>query len=277
MGRIPPDGCVFQTNLPDGALFLIWIRAALPGRCALFLKICREKGREPERARRPATRRRRAGGSLSFWGGGGGSLPRPWPPGGGRAACGRPTLSIAQRRKNRGTPPKKQRSGGCPKRKTAAGKRSDRGAVPLLLAYPFFPALSRGRRIFNRRFDHWISPASARESSGSGAHGNCIARGGASSGGTVRGFCPATVFAARFRLHFAKPAVRKGRGKERRREAIEREEEERERKRGAEKRPRFHSFTLRVRGAVENFFGGIKAVENCFPGGGRTGFIRCPD
>ena len=90
-------------------------------------------------------------------------------------------------------------------------------------------------------------------------------------------FCPATVFAARFRLHFAKPAVRKGRGKERRRETIEREEEERERKRGAEKRPRFRSFTLRVRGAVENFFGGIKAVENCFPGGGRTGFIRCPD
>lgn len=89
-------------------------------------------------------------------------------------------------------------------------------------------------------------------------------------------FCPATVFAARFRLHFAKPAVRKGRGKERRRETIEREEEERERKRGAEKRPRFRSFTLRVRGAVENFFGGKKAVENCFPGGGRTGFIRCP-
>ena len=102
-------------------------------------------------------------------------------------------------------------------------------------------------------------------------------RSDAARGGTVRGFCPATVFAARFRLHFAKPAVRKGRGKERRRETIEREEEERERKRGAEKRPRFHSFTLRVRGAVENFFGGIKAVENCFPGGGRTGFIRCPD
>lgn len=164
----------------------------------------------------------------------------------------------------------------------AVGKRSDRGAAPLLLAYPFFPALSRGRRIFNRRFDHWISPASARESSGSGSHGNCVARGDAlrsdaARGGTVRGFCPATVFAARFRLHFAKPAVRKGRGKERRRETIEREEEERERKRGAEKRPRFRSFTLRARGAVENFFGGIKAVENCFPGGGRTGFIRCPD
>lgn len=168
-----------------------------------------------------------------------------------------------------------------PQAENGGRKEKRPGRSPLLLAYPFFPALSRGRRIFNRRFDHRISPASARESSGSGAHGICVARGGASRGdasrgGAVRGFCPATVFAARFRLHFAKPAVRKGRGKERRRETIEREEEERERKRGAEKRPRFRSFTLRARGAVENFFGGIKAVENCFPGGGRTGFIRCP-
>ncbi len=188
--------------------------------------------------------------------------------------------------KRAGTPPKKATVRRVPQAENggrkAVGKRSDRGAAPLLLAYPFFPALSRGRRIFNRRFDHWISPASARESSGSGSHGNCVARGDAlrsdaARGGTVRGFCPATVFAARFRLHFAKPAVRKGRGKERRRETIEREEEERERKRGAEKRPRFRSFTLRARGAVENFFGGKKAVENCFPGGGRTGFLRCPD
>lgn len=77
-------------------------------------------------------------------------------PGHGRpAAAGRlagaprcPYSPMPQKPRNT---PKKQRSGGCPKRKTAAGKRSDRGAAPLLLAYPFFPALSRGRRIFNRR------------------------------------------------------------------------------------------------------------------------------
>ena len=158
----------------------------------------------------------------------------------------------------------------------AVGKRSDRGAAPLLLAYPFFPALSRGRRIFNRlliigfhRLLHGNRPEAGRTEFALHAGTLCAVA-------LYAKFCPATVFAARFRLHFAKPAVRKGRGKERRRETIEREEEERERKRGAEKRPRFRSFTLRARGAVENFFGGIKAVENCFPGGGRTGFIRCP-
>lgn len=158
----------------------------------------------------------------------------------------------------------------------AVGKRSDRGAAPLLLAYPFFPALSRGRRIFNRRLIigfhrllHGNRPEAGRTEFALHAGTLCAVALHAK-------FCPATVFAARFRLHFAKPAVRKGRGKERRRETIEREEEERERKRGAEKRPRFRSFTLRARGAVENFFGGKKAVENCFPGGGRTGFLRCP-
>ena len=275
---------MFFKRISRTVRFLIWIRAALPGRCALFLKICREKGREPERARKPPGDGVAGGpGALSsfgFWEGE--SLPRPWPPGGGRAACGHPTLSISP------TPQKPQsnriettvrrvpqaENGG----RKAVGKRSDRGAAPLLLAYPFFPALSRGRRIFNRRFDHRISPGLL--------HGNRPEAGRtefALHAGTLCAvalyakFCPATVFAARFRLHFAKPAVRKGRGKERRRETIEREEEERERKRGAEKRPRFRSFTLRARGAVENFFGGKNAVENCFPGGGRTGFIRCPD
>lgn len=203
-------------------------------------------------------------------------MPRPWPPGGGRAACGRPTLSIAQRRKNRGTPPKKQRSGGCPKRKTAAGKRSDRGAAPLLSAYPFFPALSRGRRIFNRRFDHRISPASARESSGSGSHGICVARGDALRSGAARKVLPGDRFCRTLPVAFCKTGreERKGKGEEER-DYRERRRRKRKKKRRRKKTQISFIHSARARGCGK-LFRGQKGCGKLFSRGRKNGIYTVP-
>ena len=109
----------------------------------------------------------------------------------------------------------------------------------MLLAYPFFPALSRWRRIFNRRFDHRISPASARESSGSGSHGICVARGDAlrsdaARGGTARKVLPGDRFCRTLPVAFCKTGreERKGKGEE------ERDYRERRRRKRKKKRRR---------------------------------------
>ena len=149
--------------------------------------------------------------------------------------------------------------------------RSDRGAAPLLLAYPFFPALSRGRRIFNRRFDHRISPASARESSGSGSHGICVAR-----SGTARKVLPDDRFCRTLPVAFCKTGreERKGKGEEER-DYRERRRRKRKKKRRRKKTQISFIHSARARGCGK-LFRGQKGCGKLFSRGRKDGIYTVP-
>ena len=154
----------------------------------------------------------------------------------------------------------------------------------MLLAYPFFPALSRGRRIFNRRFGHRISPASARESSGSGSHGNCVARvarggasrGDASRGGTARKVLPGDRFCRTLPVAFCKTGreERKGKGEEER-DYRERRRRKRKKKRRRKKTQISFIHSARARGCGK-LFRGQKGCGKLFSRRRKDGIYTVP-
>lgn len=177
--------------------------------------------------------------------------------------------------------PKKTTVRRVPQAENGGRKEKRPGRSPLLLAYPFFPALSRGRRIFNRRFDHRISPASARESSGSGSHGICVARGGASRGdalrsGAVRKVLPGDRFCRTLPVAFCKTGreERKGKGEEER-DYRERRRRKRKKKRRRKKTQISFIHSARARGCGK-LFRGQKGCGKLFSRRRKDGIYTVP-